>query len=211
MQVKQLVRRSTVVPIPTYLFVMFRWNTLFVKKNRKKKKKERQISSGGTCKVNLGGNVFWCERYSFVFLPTAVAVHCWRATSAYTWSDVYGVLLILYAQLLRLESPNPSKKEKWPSIWSSPPATDFVFHQKVGKKQKGSVRLSGFAFSLEAEGHSRATLNMCQRDKRCPQALCLAVLVLLFYSSSITLRIGWGQFQRCLHVLLLFFFFLCFF
>lgn len=45
----------------------------------------------GTTTSFFSGGIFWCK--VFVLVPPAVAVHCLRAASAYTLSDIDQVLL----------------------------------------------------------------------------------------------------------------------
>lgn len=54
---------------------------------------------------------FWCDlkqnKKRFHFLLSAVAVHCWRAMSAYTWSDVDRILLTLCSSMLSCRCLEP--------------------------------------------------------------------------------------------------------
>lgn len=123
----------------------------------------------------------------FFFLPTAVAVHCWRATSAYTWSDVDHVLLTTSCfSKLSCKGHNP------PEAFREKPGQAFglllllpISCSTRGQKA-ASAGLSGFAFLLEAESRNRPNWTCARETRDTLRAACLEVF--LFHSSSFALK-----------------------
>lgn len=138
-------------------------------------------------------NLVWEKHYSgaivlekkSIFSPlllTAVAVHCWRATSAYTWSDVDDVLLTTPSFFMftwRTPTSHPGLRLTWKmktkqvERYLLPLPLTLCSTRQFRKRKK--KKPDCFCFLTG----SRKPILMCQRDGTLPQALCQVVLLFL--------------------------------